>query len=157
MKFTVIGITDAPKPFFTPEVMEIIRAGTVFSGGKRHHEIMAPLLPEKALWIDITAPLDAVFEQYGQLDADVIVFASGDPLFFGFANTIRRLLPKAEIELFPSFNSLQMLAHRLEKSECSPTATTPRQPSHNGCSTMGTIITRCTWAFIWAIPNVNKW
>jgi len=113
MKFTVIGITDAPKPFFPPEVMEIIRAGSVFSGGKRHHEIMAPLLPEKALWIDITAPLDAVFEQYGQLDADVIVFASGDPLFFGFANTIRRLLPKAEIELFPSFNSLQMLAHRL--------------------------------------------
>ena len=113
MKFTVIGITDAPKPFFPPEVMEIIRSGLVFSGGMRHHDIMAPLLPEKALWIDITAPLDAVFKQYVQLDADVIVFASGDPLFFGFANTIKRKLPEAEIVLFPSFNSLQMLAHRL--------------------------------------------
>ena len=113
MKFTVIGITDAPKPFFPPEVMEIIRAGRVFSGGMRHRDIMAPLLPEKALWIDITAPLDAVFKQYEQLDADVIIFASGDPLFFGFANTIKRKLPEAEIVLFPSFNSLQMLAHRL--------------------------------------------
>ena len=113
MKFTVIGITDAPKPFFPPEVMDIIRAGRVFSGGMRHRDIMAPLLPEKASWIDITAPLDAVFKQYEQLDADVIVFASGDPLFFGFANTIKRKLPEPEIVLFPSFNSLQMLAHRL--------------------------------------------
>ena len=43
----------------------------------------------------------------------IIVFASGDPLFFGFANTIRKRLPEADVVLFPSFNSLQMLAHRL--------------------------------------------
>lgn len=110
MKFYVIGITDAPKPFFPPEVMEVIRQGRLFSGGQRHHEIVAPYLPDGAKWIDITVPLDAVFEQY---HGEVVVFASGDPLFFGFANTIRRKMPKAEIVLFPSFNSLQMLAHRL--------------------------------------------
>ena len=43
----------------------------------------------------------------------IIVFASGDPLFFGFANTIRRKMPEAEIVVYPTFNSLQMLAHRL--------------------------------------------
>ena len=64
MKFIVIGITDNPKPCFPPEVMEIIRRGKVFSGGKRHHEIVAPFLPADAQWI-------------------------------------------------PTFNSLQMLAHRL--------------------------------------------
>ncbi len=113
MKFIVIGITDAPHPFFPPVVLEIIREGRVFSGGRRHHEIVSPLLPLDAEWIDITVPLDAVFEQYTRHDADIIVFASGDPLFFGFANTIKRKLPKVEIVLFPSFNSLQMLAHRL--------------------------------------------
>ena len=116
MKFIVIGITDHPHPFFPPEVMDVIRQGKVFSGGKRHHEIVGPLLPEDAEWIDITVPLDAVFEQYkaqcSMLKA-ITVFASGDPLFFGFANTIRRRMPEAEIVLFPSFNSLQMLAHRL--------------------------------------------
>ncbi len=111
MKFIVIGITDHPQPFFPPEVLDVIRHGKVFSGGKRHHEIVGPLLPEDAEWIDITAPLDAVFEQYTA--PSIIVFASGDPLFFGFANTIRRRMPEAEIELYPSFNSLQMLAHRL--------------------------------------------
>ena len=118
MKFIVIGISDAPKPFFTPEVLDIIQQGKVFSGGKRHHEIVASLLPTDAQWIDITTPLDAVFEKYFSLftshsSLPIIVFASGDPLFFGFANTIRKKMPEAEITLYPTFNSLQMLAHRL--------------------------------------------
>ena len=117
-KFIVIGITDHPAPWFPPEVLDVIRHGKVFSGGKRHHEIVAPLLPANAQWIDITVPLDAVFEQYGGLDGEtvehgIIVFASGDPLFFGFANTIRRKLPEADVVVYPTFNSLQMLAHRL--------------------------------------------
>ena len=124
--FIVIGISDNPKPWFPPEVMEIIQGGRVFSGGKRHHEIVASLLPEGAEWIDITVPLDAVFKQYisrtlslssllSPLSSktQIIVFASGDPLFFGFANTIKRKMPDAEIVLYPTFNSLQMLAHRV--------------------------------------------
>ena len=118
MKFIVIGISDHPEPFFSPDVLDIIKNGKVFSGGKRHHEIVAPLLPADAQWIDITVPLDAVFEQY-QLStvncqlSTLIVFASGDPLFFGFANTIKRKMPEAEMVLYPTFNSLQLLAHRL--------------------------------------------
>lgn len=118
MKFIVIGISDNPKPWFSSEVVEIIKQGKVFSGGKRHHEIVAPLLPADAQWIDITVPLDAVFEQYYSLftiyySLPIIIFASGDPLFFGFANTIKRKMPEAEIVVYPTFNSLQMLAHRL--------------------------------------------
>ena len=119
MKFIVIGISDNPKPFFPPEVLEIIKQGKVFSGGKRHHEIVAPFLPADAQWIDITVPLDAVFEQYrlqffnSSILHSLVVFASGDPLFFGFANTLQRKFPDAELKVFPTFNSLQMLAHRL--------------------------------------------
>ena len=119
-RFIVIGITDNPQPFFPPEVLEIIKNGKVFSGGKRHHEIVAPLLPGGAEWIDITVPLDIVFKQYisltshlSPLTSEIIVFASGDPLFFGFANTIKRKIPEADIVVYPTFNSLQMLAHRL--------------------------------------------
>ena len=112
MKFIVIGISDNPHPWFPPEVLEIIKQGKVFSGGKRHHEIVASLLPADAKWIDITVPLDNVFDQYKSLTS-IIVFASGDPLFFGFANTIKRKMPEAEIVVYPTFNSLQMLAHRL--------------------------------------------
>jgi precorrin-6Y C5,15-methyltransferase (decarboxylating) len=117
--FIVIGITDAPQPWFPPEVREIIKGGKVFSGGKRHHEIVASLLPEGAEWIDITVPLEKVFEKFRSPlpnrggGGALVIFASGDPLFFGFANTLRREFPEAEIQVFPTFNSLQMLAHRL--------------------------------------------
>ncbi|MBR1538035.1 MAG: precorrin-6y C5,15-methyltransferase (decarboxylating) subunit CbiE, partial [Bacteroidales bacterium] len=113
MHFTVIGLTDERETWFPPQVLATIAAGRVFSGGKRHHEIVAPLLPVGAQWIDITVPLEAVFKQYeGQ--PEVVVFASGDPLFFGIANSLRREFPAAGLTVFPSFNSLQLLAHRME-------------------------------------------
>lgn len=111
-RFVIIGMTDDREAWFSPEVRAAIAAGHVFSGGRRHHEIVAPLLPEDARWIDITVPLEAVFSQYAGLP-EVLVFASGDPLFFGFANTLRRELPDAELTVFPAFNSLQLLAHRM--------------------------------------------
>lgn len=135
MDFIVIGITDAPHPWFPPDVLEIIKSGRVFSGGKRHRDIVAHLLPNGAEWIDITVPLEAVFMQYKQFGGEatehiakekttehvakeestehtIIVFASGDPLFFGFATTLQRQFPAAGLKVYPSFNSLQMLAHR---------------------------------------------
>lgn len=111
-KFYVIGIDDNQQQHFSPEVLEIIRTHAVFSGGARHHEIVSRFLPVGAEWIDIVVPLRNVFERYKEY-GEVVVFASGDPLFFGFANTIQREVTNAEIVLYPYFNSLQLLAHRL--------------------------------------------
>lgn len=112
MKFYVIGIDDNQSQYFNPEILDIINNHSVFSGGARHYEIVKPLLPESSSWINITIPLSTVFEQYSKYK-EIVVFASGDPLFFGFANTIQREMPDAEIVLYPFFNSLQLLAHRL--------------------------------------------
>lgn len=108
----IIGISDSHKQWFSPEVTSVISAGNVFSGGKRHHEIVTPWLPADAQWIDIIVPLQDVFNQYDGYD-DIVIFASGDPLFYGFANTILREFPDVEIKIYPTFNSLQMLAHRM--------------------------------------------
>ena len=59
--FTVIGLDDSPSPYLSPSVKALIDQGCVFSGGARHHDIVAPLLPAGAKWIDITVPLDQVF------------------------------------------------------------------------------------------------
>lgn len=116
-KFIIIGMDDKREPFFPPEALAHIRRRKVFSGGVRHKEIVKGLLPEDAQWISITVPLEHVFRQYEKVSAEtdetIIVFASGDPLFFGFANTVKRKLPDAEIHLYPTFNSLQTLAHRI--------------------------------------------
>lgn len=110
--FHIIGISDSDEIYFPPKVMDVISRGKVFSGGLRHHQLVEKFLPEGALWIDITVPLDKVFEKYAEY-SEIVVFASGDPLFFGFANTVQRLLPDSCICVYPTFNSLQMLAHRL--------------------------------------------
>ena len=111
-RFHVIGMTDDQSGTFSAEILQLMGRGKVFSGGKRHHEIVASLLPEDAVWIDITVPLDKVFSQY-EAYAEIIVLASGDPLFFGFANTLKKRLPNAWMRVYPVFNSLQTLAHRL--------------------------------------------
>ena len=108
-QFIVIGMPDVSKAIRLPETLP----DCVFSGGKRHHELVKGLIPQDAQWIDITVPLSEVFAQYAQIKKPIVVFASGDPLFFGFANTIKREIPDADIQVFPYFNSLQMLAHRL--------------------------------------------
>lgn len=111
-KCYIIGIDDNRGREFTEEVKRLVAEHGVFSGGKRHYELVRERLPEGHVWIDITVPLDDVFVRYEAHD-EVVVFASGDPLFFGFANTVRGRLPEVAVEVFPWFNSLQTLAHRL--------------------------------------------
>ena len=111
-KFIVIGLSDSRSQWFTPEVRELIASGQVFSGGRRHHEIVKDLLPEGCVWIDIVVPLDKVWLEYAQY-GKIVVFASGDPLFYGFAATLRREFPDCHMKVYPAFNSLQMLAHRM--------------------------------------------
>lgn len=111
-KFYIIGIDDNAARPFSEEVNEIVAVHTVFSGGKRHYELVRDRLPEQHTWIDIVVPLEEVFASYAAQE-EIVVFASGDPLFFGFANTVQKRLPEAEIKVYPYFNSLQLLAHRL--------------------------------------------
>jgi len=110
--FHIIGISDNPEQELSRGALAAIARGKVFSGGQRHRELMESHMPANAQWIPITVPLQAVFEQY-RGHGDVVVFASGDPLFYGFAATVQREIPDAVIDLYPSFNSMQMLAHRL--------------------------------------------
>ena len=106
-------MNDEQSPLFTPEVQGLIAQHRIFSGGRRHRELVAALLPADAVWIDIVVPLTEVYYQYQELNEPVLVFASGDPLFFGYTTTLMREFPGLVSRTFPSFSSLQMLAHSL--------------------------------------------
>lgn len=119
-RFTVIGIDDNPGSVERNLhfVKEKLQNGKVFSGGKRHYELVRDYLPDNHTWIDIIVPLNAVFDEYSKIleqgeAEEIIVFASGDPLFYGFAVTIMKRMPQAHVDVYPVFNSLQNLAHRL--------------------------------------------
>lgn len=109
-RFTVIGISDSDRADFDRSLLD---GATAFSGGRRHHAIVSPTLPAGAHWIEIAPPLRQVFDTYRRAGGHIVVFASGDPLFYGFASTLKREFPGSEITVVPAFNSLQTLAHRL--------------------------------------------
>lgn len=111
-KFIILGVTDSRRQYFPLEVRNKILGASVFSGGTRHRDIMNEYLPEDYEWIDVKVPLEDVFRRYEGYE-EIFVMASGDPLFYGYAATLKRRFPDAELEIIPAFNSLQMLAHRL--------------------------------------------
>ncbi|MFI3304039.1 MAG: precorrin-6y C5,15-methyltransferase (decarboxylating) subunit CbiE [Rikenellaceae bacterium] len=108
----IIGIDDSSIPSLSDQVKGIIARGRIFSGGARHHQIVRAMLPEGSEWINIVPPMESLMESY-RGHTHIVVFASGDPLFFGFAQSVQRLLPDARITTYPHFNSLQQLAHRI--------------------------------------------
>ncbi len=112
MKIVIIGISDCIPEFSEKEHL-LIQGTKKFAGGKRHKLLVEPFLPLGHDWKDITVPLTGLFDEIRITKSDWVVFASGDPLFFGIGNTLQREFPDVQIEVFPSFNSLQILAHSI--------------------------------------------
>lgn len=111
----MVGMDDNPSPKHIEPVIKSIKHDNIFSGGKRHYEIVKPFLPAGAVWIEIKAPIDAVLAEYSRIIQEgkvIISFVSGDPFFYGFASTIRKNLLGVGMKVFPYFNSLQQFAHQ---------------------------------------------
>lgn len=111
MRFFVFGIGNST-PLFTQEQKDIIAKNKVFSGGKRHFKLVKNYLPHAYKWLEISSPLEAVFDVY-KAHPGVVVFCSGNPLFYGFANTLKRQFPKADIKVWGYKSSVQILCERL--------------------------------------------
>jgi precorrin-6Y C5,15-methyltransferase (decarboxylating) len=111
--FTLVGLNDAAEPQFQGRVLEAIQTHRVFAGGTRHKTLVEHLLPSGYTWFEIKSPIDEVLQELECAQEPVLVFASGDPLFYGFGATLQRRFPTADYQFFPTFNSLQLLAHRL--------------------------------------------
>ncbi|TRX32203.1 precorrin-6y C5,15-methyltransferase (decarboxylating) subunit CbiE [Flavobacterium sp. ZT3R18] len=112
MNYILIGISDNPNFVFSDETQLLLQSHQVFSGGKRHYELVQKHLPENHQWITISGEMSVLFEIYKQQNQTVMVFASGDPLFYGFANTIQKFHPEATVKTIPYFNSIQLLCHK---------------------------------------------
>ncbi|MRT94626.1 precorrin-6y C5,15-methyltransferase (decarboxylating) subunit CbiE [Ancylomarina sp. 16SWW S1-10-2] len=113
MKITIIGISDI-KPEFSEKEISLIHSVKHFAGGSRHRELVTEFLPEGFHWQNIVVPLSNLYEAIETSKQDWLVFASGDPLFYGIGITLMREFPDAEITISPDFNSLQLLAHRFK-------------------------------------------
>ncbi|QMU55607.1 MAG: precorrin-6y C5,15-methyltransferase (decarboxylating) subunit CbiE [Candidatus Mycalebacterium zealandia] len=118
-ELTAIGITCEGGRFALPEkAAEVVRRASVFSGGKRHFEKVRDLLPEGARWIDIGGDIEKTLRAYDRhLDTGggtIVIFASGDPLFYGIGSTIKKLRPERKLKVFRAPNSIETLLSKAE-------------------------------------------
>lgn len=113
--FIIIGLTEKSfednRQYIKRLIDNLPPKKYVFSGGIRHYNIVKSILPKGHQWIEITIPLKSTLFLYRD-KKNVIIFASGDPLFYGLGETLLREFPTASIEVIPFFNSLQLLAHK---------------------------------------------
>ncbi|WP_372744704.1 precorrin-6y C5,15-methyltransferase (decarboxylating) subunit CbiE [Lutibacter sp.] len=112
LEFYLVGIGNHSKPVVDNEVLLLIKNTKIFSGGKRHYELVKSILPKNHTWIEISGRMDHVLLKYSENTKPILIFVSGDPFFFGFGNTLKKYIPEAEIKAFPYFNSIQRLCQK---------------------------------------------
>jgi precorrin-6Y C5,15-methyltransferase (decarboxylating) len=111
MIFEIIGIGNK-KYEPAKQLLDLIQKHHVFSGGQRHYELVKHLLPANHQWVFIKARVENLFESYQHTNETIVIFASGDPFFYGIANTLQTKYPGIPIHTYPYFNAIQLLAQR---------------------------------------------
>lgn len=114
--YIIVGMPDAPPLAWARAHQNLLQSHFWFAGGKRHYELVKHLLPSRHKWIEIQLPLNSFLSQVSKVAGKVIIFASGDPLFFGIGNTLQNACPQATIVSYPSPSSLQLLAMRVKQN-----------------------------------------
>jgi len=111
--YTVVGLPNTTPVELPAEVRRLVAAHAVFSGGRRHYELVKSLLPTAHTWIPIAGDMPALFAEYRAAGAPILVFASGDPLFFGIVRTIQTHDAAATLAVYPAFSSVQLLCAKI--------------------------------------------
>lgn len=112
MHYIVVGISNNSDVELNDEVKSLLPVHRIFSGRQRHYEMVKDYLPENHRWIEIKNDMQQVLDEYKKSNESVVVFTSGDPLFYGVANTLKKLQPEVILKVYPYFNSLQLLCHK---------------------------------------------
>lgn len=112
MHYIVVGISNNSDVELNDEVRSLLPVHKIFSGRQKHYEMIKNYLPEDHRWIEIKNDMQQVLDEYKKSNESVVVFTSGDPLFYGVANTLKKLQPEVILKVYPYFNSLQLLCHK---------------------------------------------
>ena len=101
----VVGMGMGPQDL-TPRQREVIEAAQVLAGGQRllgqfpgHAGQRLPLRADLASWLDQVA--------LAASEREVVVLASGDPLFFGVGRSLLERLGPEGVEILPNLTALQ--------------------------------------------------
>lgn len=111
----MIGIGDEGQAGLIPRVRELIEAAEVLVGGERQLAFFAEHPAEK--WV-FKGGISAVISRIAAAMAteQIVVLASGDPLFYGIGQLLVRRLGRKRVEIHPYVSSLQLAFARMGES-----------------------------------------
>lgn len=112
----MIGLANRADACFSEAAAALLPHYTIFSGGDRHYALVKQWLPSEHTWIPIKGDMPALFAAYRQMQLPIVVFASGDPLFYGIVQTIQKYDATANVAVYPHFNSVQRLCAKINQS-----------------------------------------
>jgi precorrin-6Y C5,15-methyltransferase (decarboxylating) len=110
----VIGL-GMSKNDLTQEQLHIIQNADILVGGKRHLSHFEEILSKK---IVIDRGMDTIFEEIlsDSTEKTIVFLASGDALFFGIGERLKRSIGDENIIFYPNITSVAAAFSRLKKS-----------------------------------------
>lgn len=106
----LIGIGDDGAPSLLPLYRDWIEQCEVLVGGERHLAFFSTFEGEK--WV-IKGSLKQLLERLQAESRQVVVLASGDPLFYGIGGYLSKHL---QVEVYPNLSSIQLACARMGES-----------------------------------------
>ena len=108
---TIVGIGEDGMAGLSAAARKAIEAAEVIVGGSRHHTLTPDLKAERIAW---PSPFDALIDLLkSHKGRQIVVLATGDPLWYSVGARILRTLPPGEIVFHPQLSTFQWAACRM--------------------------------------------
>ncbi len=107
----IVGIGEDGLDGLSPTARMAIQNAEYIVGGKRHHTLVGDVSAERINW---PSPFDALIAQLQSLRGkNVVVLATGDPLWFSVGNNIAAAFDMAEVQFHAHVGAFQLAAAEL--------------------------------------------
>lgn len=106
----MIGIGDNGAAGLLPQYLEWIEECEVLVGGERHLNFFPSFKKEKKV---VKGGLSSLITELQKEKRNVVILASGDPLFFGLGSVLAK---KLSIEIYPYTSSVQLAFSKMQES-----------------------------------------
>ncbi|MDN9008706.1 precorrin-6y C5,15-methyltransferase (decarboxylating) subunit CbiE [Brevibacillus laterosporus] len=113
---TIIGIGDDGAQGLFPQAIELVKQAQLLVGGERHLAFFPDLDCERfALKSGVLAAIGEI-KQAVAAGKEVVVLASGDPLFYGIGGLLTRKLGRDVVQVIPHLSSLQLAFSKMKEA-----------------------------------------
>ena len=112
-KIKVIGIGLEGIKSLNSETRSIVGQATVLIGGQRHLDYFPHHVASKLKINNIKKVIEQI-KSYDRSQENIVILATGDPLFFGIGRILVKEFPSSQLEFYPHLSCVQIAFNKLQ-------------------------------------------